>query len=59
MLDSSGGQLIKKPYLETRNEGGQDSRKSSGHVHGNSTDLRRGATGGGLPDVLQPTTSST
>ena len=35
--DSSGGPLVKKPHLETRIESHQDSKKSSGHVSGNST----------------------
>ena len=41
MPDSSGALLAKKPHLENRFDGHQDSRKSSGYESGSSTDSRK------------------
>ena len=59
MLDSSGGTLAKKSYLESRIESGQDGRKSYGHISGSSINSRKkGVMGDGIPDVLLSTASS-
>ena len=58
--DSRGWSLAKKPHLKIRIRRCQDSRKSSGHVSGGSSDSRKNESHGDcIPNVFQSTTSST
>ena len=60
MLESNGGFLAKKPFLNPMTVRCQGGRKSSGNASAISTDSKnKGGDGDGIPDVLQSTTLST